>query len=115
MDLLTLIVLLAAVAVGAAIASGGIGRWALGEWRAMRARSWAPGDNLDGPGTMADARVAAMVVRQRAYGRRLRRQGKTLLAGKEYVPVLTRAVPEHHDPPPRADRVVVPLRRPTKR
>jgi hypothetical protein len=48
-----------------------------------------------------------MDLRQRSYGKRLRREGKTLLSGKAYVPVLTIALPVK---PPKADKVT-PIRR----
>jgi hypothetical protein len=58
-------------------------------------------------GSVADPRVARMDLRQRSYGKRLRREGKTLLSGKAYVPVLTIALPVK---PPKADKVT-PIRR----
>lgn len=58
-------------------------------------------------GSVADPRVARMDLKQRAYGKRLRREGRTLLAGKEYIPTLTIPAPAK---PPRADKVVL-LRR----
>lgn len=58
-------------------------------------------------GSVADPMVARMDLRQRAYGKRLRREGRTLLAGKEYIPTMTKPQPAK---PPKADRVVSILR-----
>lgn len=38
----------------------------------------------------AGDRTAYLTVKQRAMGKRLRRQGRSLLSGKEYVPALTK-------------------------
>lgn len=60
------------------------------------------------PGTVEDPDVANMVVRQRAMGKRMRRQGRSLLSGKAYVPALTKfAEPAS----PQQPHNVVPLRK----
>lgn len=105
MDLLALIVFLVLLGTALGLAAGGIVGYLREEWRRMRARTWAPGS---GPGTMDDPRVAAMVARQRFYGRHLRKKGLSLLAGKPYVPVLTK--PSEAEPQEQPDNVV-PLRR----
>lgn len=78
-------------------------RWLRNEWRLIRLDTWVdePKSTL---GTMADPRVAKMVVRQRAYGKRLRRQGRSLLSGKEYIPAMTQPAPAAK--PPKGDKVV---------
>jgi len=58
-------------------------------------------------GTRKDPRIEAMDKRMRAYGARLKREGRSLLSGKAYIPTLTKAVPQ---PPPKADKVI-PIRR----
>jgi hypothetical protein len=80
--------------------------WLREEWRLMWLETWAeePRSTL---GTMADPRVQVMVTRQRAYGKRLRRQGRSLLSGKEYIPAMTLPAPAK---PPKGDKVV-PIRR----
>lgn len=57
-----------------------------------------------------EARVKAMELRQREYGKKLRRQGRTLLANKYYIPVLTKPSDPPY-PPPMASKVVPILRR----
>jgi hypothetical protein len=47
-----------------------------------------------------------MDLRQRAFGKRMRRQGKSLLSGKDYKPALTKEQPSA----PPADGKVVRLR-----
>lgn len=42
------------------------------------------------PGTLEDDKVAYMLVKQRAMGKRLRKQGRSLLSGKDYTPELTK-------------------------
>lgn len=87
--------------------------WCREEWRLARADTWEGGVYRGAVGTAADPDVKQMVVRQRAFGKRLRRQGRSLLGPegkrKAYTPELTKPAPE--SPPPRADQVVVPLRR----
>jgi hypothetical protein len=82
--------------------------WLREEWRLMWLETWAeePRSTL---GTMADPKVQVMVTRQRAYGKRLRRQGRSLLGGKSgkvYKPALTVQVPIKPD-----DGKVIPIRR----
>jgi len=83
--------------------------WLREEWRLMRAETWADGEYEGEPGTVTDPDVRAMVARQRAFGERLRWQGKSLLSGKEYRPVLTKPA-DPPPPPPMANRVF-PIRR----
>lgn len=59
--------------------------------------------------TMEDPRCMALWIKQRKLGAKMGKAGKSLLSGKAYVPVLTKQVPVER--PPRADRVVTPLRR----
>lgn len=112
MDFLVLVIIIVAVAFAAGICSGGIAPWARGEWRLMRQHTWAP-DPEAGPCTVeGDARAASMVVKQRALGKRLRREGRSILsAGREYTPVLTKPAPVV-ERPPKADKVVPIRRRP---
>lgn len=58
-------------------------------------------------GSVADPKVARMDLKQRAYGKRLRREGRSLLSGKAYKPALTTQQPAK---PARTDNVTV-LRR----
>lgn len=58
-------------------------------------------------GSVADPKVARMDLKQRAYGKRLRREGRTLLAGKHYTPAVGKPTPAK---PTRTDNVTV-LRR----
>jgi hypothetical protein len=106
MDFLALLVLFVLLVAIVAPTAGGFVAYFRGEWRMIRARTWAPG-------TADDPDVKAMVVRQRAMGKRLRRQGRSLLGPegkrKAYTPQLTKPAPE--STPPRANEVVVPLRR----
>lgn len=70
------------------------------------------------PGTVSDPDVAAMVKRQLNYGLSFRKEGRSLLRpivdgqprgyGRSYRPVLTKQQAEQ---PPKADRVVIPIRR----
>jgi hypothetical protein len=101
-DAIALVLLLIVLAVLIVAARGGdFLAWLRDEVRLARADNWATG-------TLDDPRVARMFVKQRALARRMRRQGRTLLAGKEYVPVLTKPT---EPPAPRADKVVTLRRR----
>jgi hypothetical protein len=101
-DAIALVLLLIVLAIVIVIARGGdIIDWLRDEAHLARARTWEPG-------TLSDPKVARMFVKQRAMARRMRRQGRTLLAGKDYVPVLTKPT---EPPAPRADKVVTLRRR----
>lgn len=101
-DAIALVLLLIVLAFIIVAARGGdIAEWVREETRLARARTWEPG-------TLSDPKVARMFIKQRAMARRMRRQGRTLLAGKEYVPVLTKPT---EPPAPRADKVVTLRRR----
>lgn len=109
-DLILLFLLLVAVAVAAAAMSDSPVEWAREEWRRIRADTWAPSEPAENTaGSVADPRVARMDLRMRALGKRMRREGRTLHSPqKRYVPVLTKPAPAER--PPKADRVVTPLR-----
>jgi len=82
--------------------------WLRNEWRLIRLDTWAEEPRSTSPaGSVADPRVARMDLRQRAYGKRLRREGRSLLSGKEYTPALTKEQPA---PPPKSGKVV-PIRK----
>lgn len=120
LDVLVLLALFVVVFLLAAIFSPrGLIAWAREEWRLFKLDTWddgkydaprtapAPRPVERGDGTRSDPKVQKMEERQRAFGERLREQGRSLLAGKEYVPALTRGF----EPPiPRANKVV-PIRR----
>ena len=112
-DVFAFVAIIFAAAVVAAVASHlPIGVWIRREVERARMKTWAPTGERPGPCSVkGDPRVQAMVVKQRAFGKRLRRQGRTLLAGKEYVPALTK--PAEPPAPPMADKVV-PIRRGVK-
>lgn len=105
-DLFALAVFFAALALVIALSSGDLIAWAREEWRLLRLHTWAP--DAAQPCTLRDERVALMVLKQRALGKRMRRQGRSLLADKPYTPVLTK--PAEDPAPPKADKVV-PFRR----
>lgn len=105
LDLIVLFAVFVFVALLAAILNPpGLIAWLREEWRLARADTWADGSYRGAVGTSADPDVKRMEARQRAFGERLRRQGRSLLAGKEYVPSLTK--PAEPPPPPRANKVV---------
>lgn len=109
MDLIRLVLLLFAVALLASLLSRmSPVAWLRREWQLMRMRSWARPREISGPGTLDDPRVQNMVIKQRALGKRMRKQGRTLLSGKHYIPALTKP---GDAPPPKADKVV-PIRKP---
>jgi hypothetical protein len=59
---------------------------------ALTRRTKPPKSSL---GTLGDDRVAYMTVKQRALGKRMRRQGKSILSRSDYTPELTKkAEPE---------------------
>lgn len=108
MDILALLIVLALVILLAARQAGGLLLWMREEWRAAYVESFAP-ERLVNPrlGSVAhDDRVALMAVKQRALGKRMRRDGRSLLAGKAYRPALTKA-----EPPAKPAPNVVTLRR----
>jgi hypothetical protein len=82
-------------------------KWAKREWYLVRRETWAP---KAGAGTVeGDPRVERMDAKQRALGKRMRRDGRTLHnPARKYVPVLTK--PAEDPPPPRANKVV-PIRK----
>ena len=100
-DLFALVALWFGIAIVLAGCAGNIVMWAREEWRRIKADSWA--DDAPQPCSVSDPRVARMDLKRRALGKRLRKQGRTLLAGKAYVPALTKAVEES---PPKASKVV---------
>lgn len=102
--LIAWVLLVLAVAVFVAASTGDPIAWAREEWRRIRARTWAPGEFP----SSTDTRIARMALKQRALAKRMRREGRHLLAGKPYVPVLTK--PAEPERAPRADKVV-PIRR----
>lgn len=88
-------------------------RWLADEWRLAHMKSWDTPEAQSILGTMEDPRVATMVVAQRALGRRMKREGKSLLGykrqpGRSYTPVLTKPTPI--EPAPRSAEVY-PIRR----
>ena len=92
MDILAMLIVLALVILLAARQAGGFLLWLREEWRAAYVESFAP-DHLVNPrlGSVAhDDRVALMTARQRYLGKRMRREGRSLLAGKAYRPALTK-------------------------
>lgn len=108
LDILILLAVFVFVCLVAAIFHpGGFVAWLREEWRLARADTWANGEYRGAAGTIEDPRIKRMDARQRAFGERLRSQGRSLLAGKPYKPVLTKPT----EPPPRADAIVVPMRR----
>ena len=66
-----------------------IGLWVLMAWAVIR-ESRKDKPTKPAPGTLEDPAVALMVVKQRAFGKRLRRKGLSILSGKDYDPVLTK-------------------------
>ena len=104
-DYHALILIWLVLAIVLALCAGNLTAWAREEWRRLRAESWAP-DEFQ-PCSVSDPRVARMDLKRRALGKRMRRQGRTLLGGKGYVPVLTKPA---EAPPPKANKVV-PIRR----
>lgn len=105
MDVLALVIVIALASIIAGLAAGGVLQWARAEWRRMWVETWGP-TGCPEPFTVADPRIARMVLRQRSFGKRLRREGRSLLAGKAYTPVLTKVEPAAVRTPN-----VVPLRR----
>lgn len=106
MDFLALFGLIALAALVMAFFSGkGLLAWARDEWRLMRAETFGP----QGP-THDEERAAKLLYRQRALAKRMRKKGTHLYAGKTYTPTLTTPTPAK---PPKADAVVVQLRRRT--
>jgi hypothetical protein len=82
-------------------------KWCAEQWRLFKLDTWADGrydaPRVPTPGTLADPRVASMDKRQREHGEVLRLQGRSLLAGKRYIPAGTKPLDA---PPPKAGRVV---------
>jgi hypothetical protein len=103
-DAIALVLLLIVLAACIVISRGGdmIG-WIREEAYRARADTWEPG-------TMDDPRIASLVQKQQALSEAMRLEGRTLLAGRRYIPELTKPA-EPATRPPKADRVVVPLRR----
>ena len=96
-DAIALVLLLIVLAACIVVARGGdFIAWLREELRLARANNWASG-------TLEDPRVAAMTMKQRELADQMRQQGRTLLAGKGYVPVLTKPTDA---PAPRAHKVV---------
>jgi hypothetical protein len=111
MDLLALLALLIVLVCFVAPAAGGLVAWARGEWQLIRANTWQ-GDHLVNPAlgsAREDIAVAHTEAMQYELGQRLRRQRRTLLDEKKYVPALTKPAPA--EPPPKADKVA-PIRKP---
>lgn len=108
-DFLALLFIWLVVLLVVLLSAGDIVGWAREEWRRLRAETWAP-DNA--PCTVQDPRVALMTLKQRALGKRMRRDGRSLLASKPYVPVLTKPAASEATPP-KSDKVV-PIRRATR-
>lgn len=123
MDFIAAGVLVLLVAVVIAIASKHPLRWAREEWRLMRLDAWeSPREGITG-GTLeepdahasreellAHDRAKAMDMKMRAYAKRLRRDGRHLIAGKRYIPALTKP----SEPPPTRSGNVLPIRKPTR-
>jgi hypothetical protein len=106
-----IVIFLCIAIVGAALYGGSVRAWLRAEWRAGSEETFYRSDYLVNPrlGSVVDPRVAKMMLKQRALGKRMRRKGKTLFsASKSYVPVLTKQVPLP-DPPKAAE--VYPIRR----
>lgn len=78
--------------------------WIREEVRLLRAESWGDGVYA---GTAADPAVQRMAKRQAELADRMRNEGRHLLAGRHYVPVLTKPTEAR---PPMADKVV-PIRK----
>jgi hypothetical protein len=109
-DFLALAALLLVLGLVLAKASGAIVPWVRNEIALMRAETWQ-GEHLINPrlGSLADERVARVDMKRKRLGKRMKKQGRSLLAKKEYTPVLTKKA-EDTTTPPRADKVV-PIRR----
>lgn len=75
--------------------------WLREEMRLVAEESWSDGI-YQGPGSGADPRVAQMAERQRELATRMREEGRHLLAGRVYRPVLTKPI---EAPPPKAAKV----------
>lgn len=93
--------------------------WIREEWRLLRLDTWDDG-KYDAPrsparqptvergdGTANDPKVKRLLDQQVAIAERLRDQGRSILAGKQYIPALTKPA---DGPPPKANKVV-PIRR----
>jgi hypothetical protein len=107
-DVAALLALLVVLALVLAFASKRPIDWIREELRLMRADTWQ-GEYLVNPALVDVERAALMAAKGRALGKRMKRQGRSLISKtpKPYVPVLTKQV----DPvPPLADKVV-PIRR----
>ena len=107
MDFLALVALLAVFAVALALASRRPLDWIREEWRLMWAETWARAPERVAGGSIDEPRVKAMDTRMRAYAKRLRREGRSLTAGKRYIPALTKPA----DPPTTRPANVTTLRK----
>lgn len=124
MDFLAAGALILVLAIAIAIASKHPLRWAREEWRAMLADSFAPQRPGITGGSLAEPhedtasreelkaydRVKAMDTKLRAYAKRMRRDGRHLIAGKRYIPFGTKP----SEPPPTRSGKVLPIRKPTR-
>jgi hypothetical protein len=110
MDFLALAVFLIVLAIVLGKTAGGIVPWIRNEIALMRAQTWQ-GPYLVNPalGSSTSPGVARMEKKRKALGKRMKKQGRSLLAKKVYTPVLTKKA-DDASPPPRADKVV-PIRR----
>lgn len=113
-DFIALALFLVTLALLLAFAAGGIVPWIRNEIALMRADTWQ-GDRLINPalGSFADPRVALVDMKRKQLGKRMKKQGRSLISkrnAKNYVPELTKPA-DPPAPPPKADKVVTPLRR----
>lgn len=111
MDILATVLFLAVLAAVLAVWSPlPFVAWMRREIQLMRAETFQ-GDYIVNPalGTRADPVVARMDMKRKRLGKRMKKQRRSLLADKPYTPVLTKKADE--PAPPRADKVVIPLRR----
>lgn len=79
------------------------------EWRLMRVKDWAPRPHQAfAVGTQDHPACKTLELKQRILAARMRAQGRSLSAGKAYVPVLTKPAEPPVTPPMAAK--VVPIR-----
>lgn len=110
-DILALCAFLAALVIVIGLCwPGGFFAWVRNEIALARADQWS-GDYLVNPalGSMADPNVARMDMKRKRLGKRMKKQGRSLLTKKAYTPVLTKKT-DDTTPAPRADKIV-PIRR----
>lgn len=110
MEFVALFVFLFALALVLAIASKHPIHWVREEWERIRADEFAPRRPGISGGTIAEPRVKKMDERMRAYAKRLRRDGRHLIAGKRYIPDGTKP----SEPPATRSGNVLPIRKPTR-